>query len=202
MKIPQRLVSIPRPLRALLNAGSGPIARTDGTVIILVATLARASAVDPNAWKAGAAKTDVTPTESIRMDGFGFRTHPSEGIRQAIYSRALALQDGSGRIAVICTLDLATINREMAELIAGRCMSQYGLERDRLVINLSHTHSGPVAALKPEPDDNQTAEQAKQWGIIQRYTESLIDRTVATVGTVIPFYDRASTFRFSIGRTF
>ena len=136
-------------------------------------------------WKVGVAKTDVTPTESIRMAGFGFRTHPSDGTRQQIYSRALALQDGTGKIAVVCTMDLATINREMAELIAGRCVSQYGLERDRLVINLSHTHSGPVAELKPEPDANQTAEQKKEWEVIQRYTASLIDRTVATVGASI-----------------
>ena len=163
----------------------------DISIAVFLATVAVggpaaiAAGPEPIGWKVGAAKTDITPAEPIRMAGFGFRTHPSEGVRQKIYARALALQDERGNIAVIATLDLATINREMAELIAGRCISQYGLERDRLVINLSHTHSGPVAQLRPEPDDNLTDAQRKEWEVVQRYTGPMIDKAVATVGAAI-----------------
>ena len=31
-------------------------------------------------WKAGVAKTDITPAESIWMAGYGARTRPSEGV--------------------------------------------------------------------------------------------------------------------------
>ena len=42
-------------------------------------------------WKAGVARVMVTPREPIFMKGYGSRTRPSEGVRQDLYVKALAL---------------------------------------------------------------------------------------------------------------
>ena len=141
---------------------------------------ASAAGPEPTGWKAGVAKTDITPVEPIRMAGFPERDQPSQGVRQELYARALALQDERGKTAVIATLDLIMVDREMADAIAERCRSQYGLERDRLVINISHTHTGPIAgrALMPCYDLS-----AAQRDVVRRYTESVIDKTVETIGS-------------------
>src|SRR5262245_30135185 len=57
------------------------------------------------AWKAGAAKTDITPTESIWLAGYGARTRPSEGVLQKIYVKCVALQSEGGPVAWV-TSDL------------------------------------------------------------------------------------------------
>ena len=148
---------------------------------------AGAAGPEPIGWKVGVAKTDITPAEPMRMAGFGFRTHPSEGVRDQLYTRALALQDESGKIAVISTLDLAGISREIAEVIADRCKNQYGLERDRLEINVSHTHSGPATRLTPEParNPNPNAAQQEEAEAVRRYTGPMIDKVVTTIGAAI-----------------
>lgn len=102
-------------------------------------------------WKAGVAKVVITPREPIWMAGFGSRTKPSEGVRQDIYVRALALRDESAKTSVLVTMDLAGIEREMADEIAARCQTRYGITRDRLVLNVSHTHSGRLAGVVLDP---------------------------------------------------
>jgi hypothetical protein len=47
-------------------------------------------------WKAGAAKTVVTPSEPIWLAGYGDRTHPSQGVLRDIYVKALALEAEPG----------------------------------------------------------------------------------------------------------
>jgi len=135
-----------------------------------------------SAWKAGVSKIVITPTESIWMAGFGSRTKPSEGVRQDIYVRALALQDGNGQTSVITTLDLVGIERAMADAVTEQCQRRFGLSRDRLVLNVSHTHSGPVAGLVLMPLYDLNAEQRE---VVRRYTESLIGKIVEAIGESI-----------------
>lgn len=92
-------------------------------------------------WRAGAAKVKVTPRESIWLGGYGARTKPSEGVLSDLHASALALEDETGKIAVIVSADTLGFTRPMAEEIAARCRRHYGLERDRLLLNASHTHS-------------------------------------------------------------
>jgi hypothetical protein len=144
--------------------------------------LAAGAALAQTGWKAGVAKTVVTPKESIWLAGFGFRNKPSEGVRQDLYVRALALQDEGGKPAVILTLDLAALDRSLADAIADRCRTRHGVARDRLVINISHTHSGPVTGPVIMPLYELTAAQR---AVIERYTKELIEKSVATAGAAI-----------------
>ncbi|MCC6861262.1 MAG: neutral/alkaline non-lysosomal ceramidase N-terminal domain-containing protein [Bryobacterales bacterium] len=130
-------------------------------------------------WKAGVAKAEITPGEPIWMAGFASRTKPSEGVRQEIHVRSLALQDESGKPVALATLDLVMIDRRTADEVAAQCLRRYGLTRDRLVLNVSHTHSGPVAGLTVMPLYDLTPEQRAAIG---RYTGELIRKTVDTIG--------------------
>lgn len=153
---------------------------------LLVATFSSLTVIaaepQPAPWKAGVAKVVITPTEPIWMAGFGSRTKPSEGVRQDIYVRALALQDERGKTSVVVTLDLAGIEREMSVAIADQCRTRFGVTRDRLILNVSHTHSGPVAGLALMPIYNLSPQQLD---VVRRYTSSLIEKTVGAVGTAI-----------------
>jgi len=132
-------------------------------------------------WKAGVAKAVITPAEPIWMAGYGARRKPSEGVRQDLHVKALALQDETGRISVLVTLDLADLKRDFSDLIAQRCRKQFGLSRDRLVLNESHTHSGPVTGYPPA----YAEVSAQQAAAIRRYTSGLLDKVIETVGASI-----------------
>ena len=95
-------------------------------------------------FKAGLARTVITPKAPIRMSGYAGRTQLSEGAVHDLWAKALALDDGKGGRAVIVTLDLATLPVSMADEVAARIGREHGLPRERLVLNCSHTHAGPV----------------------------------------------------------
>ena len=115
------------------------------------------------------------------MAGYGARKKQSKGVRQDLYVKALALEDQTGKTAVLITLDRVEIGREQAGVIAERCQKQFGLTRDRLVLNVSHTHSGPVIGTPPAyADVNQNQAQ-----VIRRYTAALLEKVVGAIGASI-----------------
>ncbi len=98
----------------------------------------------PAAWQAGTAAVDISPAEPIWLAGYAARTKPSESVRQPIHVKALALKDDVGALAVAVTIDTVGIRREMADPIASRAARQFGIPRDRILFNVSHTHSAPL----------------------------------------------------------
>src|SRR5579862_5837751 len=112
---------------------------------ILMSGLAAAPPVRAEAkWKAGAASIDITPQESIWLAGYGNRTKPSEGVLQKIHAKALVLEDETGSKTVLITSDLLGFVKEVSDPIAARVSKKYGIPRERLALNASHTHSAPV----------------------------------------------------------
>lgn len=146
----------------------------------LAGTVARLQAQGQAGWKAGTAKTVVTPSEPIWMAGYASRNKPSEGVRKDLYVKALALDDGSGKMAVILTSDLIGFRAELSDVIAGGCEKQFGLSRERLVINSSHTHTGPALGTIKPPAGYEAQAQ-----VVRRYTDGLLEKCVQTVGAAI-----------------
>lgn len=141
------------------------------------------AAQTPAEWKAGAAAVVVTPREPMWMAGFASRDKPSEGVATDLRVKALALEERGGARLVIVTADLISFNRSMAEAIAQRCRAQHGIERHRLLLNASHTHSGPVMSLGGGAQGSKRT--AAQQQAIENYTRSVVDKTVDVVGRAI-----------------
>jgi hypothetical protein len=124
-------------------------------------------------WEAGVASIDITPFEPIWLAGYAARTKPMESVRQPIHAKALALKDDTGATNVIVTLDLVGIRREMAESIAARAASELDIPRERILFNVSHTHSAPVVGGPGSYSEIMGPQLAAQKEIIARYTERL-----------------------------
>jgi hypothetical protein len=134
-------------------------------------------------WRAGVAQGVITPREPIWLSGYEERTHPHEGVLRDLYVKALALQDETGRTSILVTTDILGFTREAGTAVAQRCLKQFGLSRDRLVLNASHTHSAPVIDPPTWPEHELMPEA--QFPVVRSYTASLVDRTVEAVGTAI-----------------
>src|SRR5688572_7171396 len=133
-------------------------------------------------WQAGLSKVDITPKKQIWLHGWGFRTKPSQGVSQNIYGKGLALRSGNGEPCVWVTADLLGFSRTMTATIAQRVERRYGVPRERLVLNASHTHSGPMTGdvLWLYFDLPK-----KELDVIDRYTKWLYDRVVDAVGQAL-----------------
>ena len=94
-------------------------------------------------WKAGVATRKITPAGPIWLAGYASRIAPSDGVDLDIFAKALALDDGQGGRAVIVTLDLIRVPLALREYVEHACAQQFGLKPNELLLNSSHTHSGP-----------------------------------------------------------
>ena len=95
-------------------------------------------------YKVGLAKVEITPSEPIWLAGWGVRTEPSKGVSQPIWVKAMAIQSGNEPPVLWVTADLLGFSRKMTATIAERVQRKHGIDRSRLMLNASHTHSGPV----------------------------------------------------------
>lgn len=145
--------------------------------VLIFATLPASAAI-----QAGVARTDITPKESIWLAGYAARTHRSEGIRLPIFAKALALRDEQGSTVVLVTSDLLGFTAAISDNIAARAQKQFGISRDRIAFNASHTHSAPVLENALHPTYPL---QAEDEAIIHRYTTRLQDQVVDLIGRAI-----------------
>jgi neutral ceramidase len=137
-------------------------------------------------WKAGFAKVNITPHHSLWMAGYAARTHASEGTLLKLHAKALALEDETGRRAVLVTTDLLGLPRSVSEVVASRVKQKYGLSRDQLFLNSSHTHSGPViGTMLSVAYEGKQGINAEQWEAVKAYTGHLEDQMVKLVGDAL-----------------
>ena len=132
-----------------------------------------------SAWKAGAAKVSITPSQPIWMAGYDSRTKPSEGVLQDIHAKALALQDDSGATTVLVTLDLVGVAPSITNGIVERART-LGIARERLLLNASHTHSAPSAGEEwvQRFEDRVPPEQV---AVVRAYTRDLVEKVSAVI---------------------
>jgi hypothetical protein len=138
-----------------------------------------ASAAEP--WQAGVAKVCITPPQFMWMAGYASRDHAAEEKLTDLEAKALVLQDPQGTQAVLVTMDLIGIDRPLSQSICQRLVKQHGLRREQIVLNCSHTHTGPVVArnLRPMHYLQLNDEQKKRVDDYATFLEESIVKVVA-----------------------
>ncbi len=133
-------------------------------------------------WKAGVAKTVITPQENMWMSGYGARDKPSEGKLTELGAKALVLEDPRGERAVLVTLDLVGLDRDTSQAILARLKQKHQLEPRQVALNCSHTHCGPVVGKNLSSMYFLDERQQKQ---VHDYTDRLVEQVVTVVGEAI-----------------
>ncbi|MCE7058518.1 neutral/alkaline non-lysosomal ceramidase N-terminal domain-containing protein [Dyadobacter sp. CY343] len=133
-------------------------------------------------WKAGVAKVAITPEGPLWMAGFAIRTHPSEGKLHDLWAKALALEDAEGKQAILITTDLLGFPKSMSDEIRNQLLAKYKLSKAQIILNSSHTHSGPVLGnALSDIYPLQAADQKK----IDAYSSSLVTQIVTLAGNAL-----------------
>jgi neutral ceramidase len=134
----------------------------------------------PPAWQAGAASINITPPMNMWMAGYSARKKAAEGKSQELFAKALALRDEGGSRVVIVTTDLISIAPSLRATMEKRVQAAYQLGPESLLLNASHTHSGPeyrVAA-----NSNVDAQRRRH---AADYTAMLEEKLTTVVGEAL-----------------
>lgn len=148
-----------------------PKARITGWLLLWILACAPLLAIEPTEWKTGVAKARITPRENMWLSGYGSREHASEGTRLDLWAKALAFEDKGRTRALILTVDLVGIDRDMSQTVRSGIEKATGIPATHIALCSSHTHTGPVVGRNLRTmyffgDD----EQAK----VDRYTAHLM----------------------------
>ncbi len=110
-------------------------------LVALAALVALPAAAHAAPLRAGVGMADITPQTGYYLGGWTRADRTSHGQQTRLHSRALVLQEGSRKVALV-QVDLfmipAGMQKQVAALNAGR-----GFREENVLISASHTHSGP-----------------------------------------------------------
>lgn len=149
-----------------------------------VPQLAVVAAEADGGWQVGLARANITPQHFMWMAGYASRDRPADGKLTELWAKAMALQDAAGQRAVLVTLDVIGISREMSLAIADTLKQRHGLERRHLALCTSHTHSGPVVFRNLSPLHELVVDEAQR-PLIEEYTATLQDKILQIIDAAL-----------------
>ena len=163
------------------NASWASVLKTLATLFAALVVLVLPASARAD-WKAGVARGRITPDEPIWMSGYAARDRPAEGTLHALWAKALALDDGKGGRALMVTLDLCGIDRDLSTRVCRRITERHGLDRSAVTLCVSHTHTGPVVGRNLR---SMYFLDERQRTLVDAYTRTLEDRIVAVAGEAL-----------------
>jgi len=115
-------------------------------LVVLVFTLqVRAGSI----IKVGVGKTEITPTEPMRLYGYASRTEPFIGIYDPLFCRSVVFDDGITQ-ATIISLDSGTIPLgHWLQKIRTHLAEHYGI--DHVFLAATHSHAAPRLGTHDKP---------------------------------------------------
>jgi hypothetical protein len=157
----------------------------------------------PGSWKAGVARELITPEQSMWMAGYAARNRPSEGVLHDLWAKALAIEDSRGYKAVLVTTDIIGYPKNISDRIRNRIGAKYGLTRSQIILNGSHTHSGPVIYSEGPiiyPLDQEQLTIAREYSA--RLENQIVELVGRAIGSMVPadIWSQNGIVRFQVNR--
>jgi len=146
-------------------------------LLALVLPLAASQGQDAD-WKVGLARVKVTPEQPVFMSGYASRNKPFEGVHDDLFAKAIVLEDSAGTRAVLVTSDLIGFTADIAKPIRERIAKETGIAAASVLLNSSHTHTGPELSLDPKPEGGRTVADVER---TIAYTKQVQDKVVQVV---------------------
>lgn len=96
--------------------------------------------------KAGAAKASLVPPFPTPMGGFSARTEKFTGVESAPNARALVLDNGTTKVAII-TCELIGVSRANVDKAREQIEKATGIPAKNIMISATHNHSAPSGSM-------------------------------------------------------
>ena len=116
------------------------------------------------------------------MAGYASRTSVSQGKFNDLHAKVLALEDERGGRMVFVTLDLIGVPRTLRKSLEARVQKAWQLPPESLLLNASHTHSGPEFRFGRAPADDG---DFKPSTLGDNYGRDLEEKLLKLIGTAL-----------------
>lgn len=135
------------------------------------------------AFKAGIARKVITPADPAWLNGYASpqRFSPAAGKDHDLWAKAIVFEDQSKQKLVIVTTDVLGLSHEISEDISRSVKEQFGIPRSQILLNSSHTHSGPMIWPSAGMFDYDTPNMI----VVARYAQKLTSDIVELIGEAI-----------------
>ena len=106
-------------------------------------------------FRAGASCVDITPRQFPVIVSGGFLERTAGEVRDPLHARALVLDDGATRLAIV-VVDTLLMPRDLVDKAKGMAAEATGIPADRMLVAATHTHCAPsvVGALGTGVDED------------------------------------------------
>ncbi len=102
----------------------------------------RPAAAEPKVFRAGAAAVDISPQHFPVTVSGGFLVRYANRTLDPLHARALVLDDGTGKVAIV-VVDTLMMSRELIDQAKQRAAKSTGIAADRMLVCATPTHSAP-----------------------------------------------------------
>ncbi|MGI8964540.1 MAG: hypothetical protein ACR2H1_00440, partial [Limisphaerales bacterium] len=92
---------------------------------------------------AGWSEIEITPPLGIALGGRGAPSTTAKKILDPLFAQVLFLKDAKGTGFILVSLDLVGMSHKLSEEIRLALAHELGVEWNLILLNWSHTHSGP-----------------------------------------------------------
>lgn len=115
-------------------------------LLVFYACIALQYNANAQSYQAGIGRKIITPTDPAWLNGYASpqRFSPAAGKDHDLWAKAIVIEDESKKRIVIVTTDVLGLSHEISEDIGKKILEKYNIPRSQLMLNSSHTHSGPM----------------------------------------------------------
>lgn len=121
----------------------------------------------------GYCMVDITPCESVPMQGYGSTLHRfSNDVEYALKGTVVAITGENGETVIMIETDMCTVTTQYLEPIRVRVSQETGVPQSQIYVGASHTHAAP--------DSGQTGVES-----IVTYLGELVDKLCTAAATAM-----------------
>jgi hypothetical protein len=135
-----------------------PVSPLRAIVLAVAVTFnCRSNAAESAISQAGWAEVEITPPLGIGLGGRGGPETLAKKVLDPLYAQVLYLKDPKGVGFVLVSFDLIGLPHDLSDRLRTDIVNELGVEWNLVVLNASHTHSGPymirslMAGVGPAP---------------------------------------------------
>ncbi len=129
--------------------------------------------------RAGAAQVVITPPAGAPMAGY-YHARGAEGVLDDLYSKALVLDDGTNRVALV-TLDLISTTFSLTAQAREEIEQRTGIPGSNVMISATHAHTGPELSDRGVRGGLLSTQTLGTNAVTSGYSESLPARIAESV---------------------
>lgn len=150
-------------------------------LILLVVFALTPNLLDAAEFRAGAAVGDITPTKwPVYLVG-SFSERPAEKAWDPLSARALVLDDGETRLAIVI-VDSCLIPRSLFDEVKQQASKATGIRPDHMLMAATHTHSAPASLDRLFAKASDDYLKVLKGGIVESVRQAAANLEAAEIG--------------------